>query len=400
VTASRLHFAAVVCAGVLVPAVASASNTTHPRTPVVWEDVACVQLHDRSEDATLHLPYTIAKEDLEVGDDEVADSRRHQFFGFCRPHHPQDFLPTWITQADVDAAVAVPELLQPGTVETDDILELNSQWDDCWFRINADDDRRPISFAMADAGVDWDTTDIPAGVYTLYGYTWEPVFNIWARRPGLLKVYDGDPHAVGPAVAITTGELTPYRDEEVMIEGCFHAIAGSTYTVYWALTPEPDVEPDWMEYLQADVPGQELAFAFTPPEAMWGESAMIRVDVSDPQGRSYTTYQADPMLVINESDPDACNDGAGFIGSPGCSDESSGSGTSATGADTSGSTGTSVSGSGESSAETSAATATTPGATADDGGGGETCACTTDSRPGAIAPLVLLVPLARRRRHA
>lgn len=374
---------------------------THLRTPVVWEDVACLNFHNRSEGTTLHLPYTIAKEDLEIGTDEVADSRRHQFFAFCRPHHPQDFLPTWITQSDVDAAVAVPELLQPGTVQMDDILELNSQWDDCWYRINGDDERRPISFAMADAGIDWDTTDAPAGVYTLYGYTWEPVFNIWALRPGVLKLHDGDPDAIGPAAAITTGELTPYRDEEVMIEGCIDAIPDSTYTVYWALTPEPDVEPDWVEYLQEDVPGPDFAFAFTPPEAMWGESGMIRLDVSDPEGRTYTTYQADPMLVINESDPDACNDGSGFIGSPGCSDESSGSGSSATGAETGGSSGASATGTGETSAETSGAmTATTVGATADDGGGGETCACTTDSRPTALASVLLLLPLARRRRRA
>ncbi len=368
---------------------------THVRTPVVWEDVACVELFDRTGGAVMHLPYTIPKEDLEIGPDEVADSRRHQFFAFCRPHHPQDFLPTWITEADVAAAEAVPELLEPGTVEQDDILELSDRWADCWFRINGDDERRPISFEMADQGVDWDTSAVPAGVYTLYGYTWEPVFNIWSLRPGVLKVHDGDPHAVGPAAAITTGELTPYRDEEVMLEGCFHAPEGSTFTVYWSLTPPPDVEPEWNEYLQDEVAGEAFAFGFTPPEPMWGESGMIRIDVTDPDDRTYTAYQADPMLVINESDPNACNESGGFIGSPGCGDESSGTGVDSTGAPTS--TETSATSDTASGTDDTAST-TAPMQTSDGGGGGDTCTCTTDARPGAIAALFVLLPLVRRRR--
>ena len=240
-TAIPRRFAPIALVGALVPAVASASNMTHPRTPVTWEGTPCLTLHDRSEDPIFHLEYGIPFEDLDVTPDEVPGSRRHQFFAYCRPHHPQDFLPTWITQADVDAAVAA-ELVGEGVVETSDILEFSEHWADCWFRINGDDERRPISNAMAEAGVEWDTSAVPAGVYTLNGYTYEPVFNIWTLRPGVMKIHDGDPHAIGPAAAISTGELTPYRDDEVMIEGCAHALPGSTFTAYWAVTPMPNVE--------------------------------------------------------------------------------------------------------------------------------------------------------------
>jgi len=390
----RRHLAVIAGAITLVPSLALASNMTHPRTPVVWEDVPCLTLHDRSAEPTVHLPYTIPKEDLEVGPDEVADSRRHQFFAFCRPHHPQDFLPSWVTQADVDDALAIPELVT-GEVTADDVLELNPRWSDCFFRINADDERRPISFEMAAEGVTWDLAATPDGVYTLYGYTYEPEFNIWSLRPGVFKLYDGDPHAVGPALAITTGELTPYRDEEVMVEGCAHALPGSTYTVFWALTPEPYVEPDWVEYLDEELPGEEFAFGFTPPEEMWGQSGMMRIDVTDPEGRTYTAYQADPMLVINESDPNACNDGTSFIGSPGCDDDT-------TGADSSGtSNGSSGDASVGTSSDDSDGTGTTvPMQTSGGDEGGGTCACTSDRGPGLGGVVLLgIFGLARRRRR-
>lgn len=361
---------------------------------MVWENTPCLTLHDRS-DGAFHLPYAIPFEDLEITPDEVADSRRHQFFAYCRPHHPQDFLPTWITQADVDDAVAVG-LLMSGTVESDDILENSTRWQDCWFRINADADRRPISFAMANEGVDWDVTSVPSGAYTLYGYNYEPVFNVWYLRPGVLKLHDGDPHAVGPAGAITTGELTPYRDDEVMIEGCAHALPGSTFTSYWALVPLPDVEPDWVvDQADQELPGEDFAFAFTPPEPTWGQSTMLRVDLEDPEGRTYTIYQADNMLVINSDNPDSCDHGGSFIGSP-CG-ESSGSGESTAGtSDATTASGTTT------AAETSTADSAQdgPGGSGDDGST-SSCSCSED-RPGNATPwlLVVLAPLSRRRRRA
>ena len=54
-----------------------------------------VAVVDRTVDAKVVLAYTIPYEDTELTADEVADSRRHQFLGFCRGHSRQEPLPVW-----------------------------------------------------------------------------------------------------------------------------------------------------------------------------------------------------------------------------------------------------------------------------------------------------------------
>ena len=303
---------------------ASAGNGVRPRTPVVWADVPCMTLHDRSQSATFHLPYAIPFEDTDVTVDEVPDSRTHQFFGFCRSRAPQDFLPTWVTQADVDESIAAG-LFDAGAVETDEILELVSAWDGCWYRINADDARLPITQANADAGVEWDTTDLPAGGYTLYGYTHEPVFNAWWQRPGVLKLHDGDPDAAGPVGAFITGEVTPYRDETVTLEGCVDAPPDTTFSVSYATVSAPT---EWTEYESGlSIDGDRFTFDITPPAPLHGESGMLRVDFTDPTGRTYTTFQFENILVIDADKPVDCGDGGGFIATP-CEETDGSDGTS------------------------------------------------------------------------
>lgn len=364
--------------------VASASNMTHPRTPVLWQDVPCMTLHDRSKSATVHLPYAIPFEDTEPGPGEVADSRTHQFFAFCRSHSGQDFLPTWITAADVEAAVGVG-IVRAGTVMPDDIMEQSVQWDECWFRINADDERRPIDFASAAAGVDWDTTDLAPGGYSVEGYTYEPVFNVWVRRPGVIKLHDGDPDAVGPVAAISTGELTPYRDDTVVLEGCVDALPGTTFSVQYALT-SPD-EPEWFEYLsQQPISDDAFAFELTPPAEIWGQSALIRVDFIDPMGREYAAYQPENLLVIDLDNPESCGD-VGAACDPSSTDDA--------GESTSTTTST-----GEGSATTSGE-GTTSGASSMHASDQDGCGCGSVSpTTGSLAALlVLLRRRARGRRR-
>lgn len=314
--ARRCTGLAAFAACALLPATAVATNGTHPRTPVLWDaDAPCVQVHDRSQGATLHLPYAIPLDDVEITPDEVADSRRHQFFAFCRPHDAQAFLPSWITDADVQSAAA-KDLLTVDQIEPTDILEHSTAWADCWHRIVADDDRRPIDAAHANAGVDWDTSGLPIGGYTLYGYTYEPVFNLWWLRPTAVKLHDGDPEAAGPVGVIATGALSIYRDETVRIEGGVDAVAGTTFEVAWALTADTDGEPVWTVIDGThEIQHEYFAFDFTPPEPMWGTTGMLRVVFTDPGGRSSTTYQADLIEVIGADDPSSCN-GGGFIGTP------------------------------------------------------------------------------------
>jgi hypothetical protein len=366
--------------GALAPAVATASNGTHVRTPVLWNDVACATVFDRSADPIFHLPYDIPAEDTDVTTDEVADSRTHQFVAFCRDNSPQDFIPNWVAEADVAAAEA-KMLVEPGQVEAEAVLETNTEWQDCWFRINGDDERRPITFAMAAEGVDWDTSDVPAGVYKIHGYTWEPWPSLWTERPGFVMVVDDpDPAANAPGVAVSTPEQIIYRDQATMIEGCVVAMEGSTLTAAWARVL--DAQPQWTAFVEDEpVLGDGFAVELQAPEALAGESGMVRIVVSDPMGRQTTAYMSDLVIVLAMDNPNSCEDGGGFIGAPACAD--SGTGASASDdADTGGGTEAGSTGAGSTAGDTGAPQD-------DDGGGNSGCGCHSDPRSAAWAWLIL-----------
>jgi len=309
----------------LAPLPAWAGNGTKLRTLVQWPDAPCMTLVDRTQSAVLHLDYAIPNEDTDVTSDEVADSRTHQFFATCRTSLPLDVLPTWITAADVDAAttkglvtVAIPPV---------QILETNEAWAGCWTRIVADDERRPITFAMADAGVDWDTSTLPPGAYTVHGYTYEPAVNLWVQRPGVVKVHDGDPDAAGPAAAITTGELSLYRDGVAQIEGCVDAPAGTTVTAEWTAADRPELE--WVPFVvDAPVEGDAFTLELEAPEGLVERWGAVRATFTAPDGRGYSTMMPAMITVLPQDDPGMC--GAGFIDQP-CAETEDGDGSESSG---------------------------------------------------------------------
>lgn len=375
----------------LVAVPAAASNGTKPRIPVDWTGAPCLTIVDRSVQPVLHLPYAVSQDDTDLTPDEVSDSRTHQFFALCRARDPQSFLPRWITQADIDRAAMVGAA--PETVDPDDVFETSSEWADCWFRITADDDRRPITLAQAAEGVDWDTSAVPAGTYVVEGYTWEPALNIWSGRPGVVKVVDdADPASSAPALAIDNTEEVLNKNEPVTIHGCVSAMEGSTVTAYWGLA---ESEVTWVPFVEGDpVSGESFAVDFMPPEELAGESSMIRVDVTDPMGRTYTSYMRELVIVLGTEGPGSCTDeGGGFIGGAGCggssgTDGSGGSEAGSAGDETAGSDGTTSGGPG--------------GQDGGDTGGGEGCGCRAAAGPAAPAGagllLVGLLGLRRRRR--
>lgn len=295
----------------LFAASASASNGTKPRIPVDWSVGTCMSIVDRS---LLHLEYSITQEDTDLTPDELEDSRTHQFFGFCRAHDNQTFLPRWITQDDIDRARTVDAA--PDNIEPEDILE-TSEWAGCFYRITEDDDRRPITFAAAEAGVDWETADLPAGTYTVEAYTWEPALNLWSVHPGVVKVVDEPAlEASGPALAVSTAEQIINRNESAFVEGCISTMEGSTITAYWALAA-PNLE--WNMFLEDDpVSGDTFAAEFVPPEEAVGNSIAIRVDITDPMGRTYTNYMRENIIVLGTDGPGSCDGGVNFIGGAGC----------------------------------------------------------------------------------
>lgn len=384
------------------PATAWAANGIHPRTPVKWEpEPACMTIVDRSVDAKLTFNYAIPYEDLrpENATDEVEDSRRHQFIAFCRGHSVQQPLPVWLSMADVDAAKGVG-IIDMGGVAAEDILELNPAWKDCFTRITADDARREITFAEVAKPVVWDTTGLAAGAYIVSGYTWEPVFNIWSTRPGVVKVIDDpDPSKSGPALAITNRNEIRYADEVLLLTGCVDAMDGSTITGYWSLTDDSD-NLDWKPF-EADTPvsGESFELPFMAPAEAVGGPVTIKIEITDPMDRKFTAHMltlAD-FLPGSAGDSGECSDSGSFIGMPGC-EASSGDGSGgATSGDSSGEAG------GASSAETTATGTTGPGESEETGtpetGDGGCGGCTLG---GGGVPAVLLAPwllwATRRRR--
>lgn len=290
----------------LWPAGARAVDGLRVRTPVVWSDLPCATVVDRSVDPVLHLPYGIPFEDTEVTADEVADGRRHQFFALCRGHDPTDLLPAWISEADVAAAEAM-DLIDLGTVGGGAILDLNPDWQGCAVRITADDQRRPITFEAAAQGVDWDTSGLAAGAWVVEGFTHDPAYSIWSPRPGVVKVVDDPaPAATGPAAAVLNGEEVVRSGEPVAIEGCISAMEGSTLELHWAEIGETE----WVT-ARVDEPVRAEGFSvdlLLPPE-MAGKAARVRIDAEDPQGRRTTAFMGELVIVLPAApgcDPDGC----------------------------------------------------------------------------------------------
>lgn len=413
----RLRCVAVSLA-LLAPALlsreAAAENGVKPRMPVTWDaQPACLEYVDRSVNPVYSFEYSIKDEDPSPGEellpDEVEDSRRHQFFAFSRQGNVQtDFPYNWVSPADVQAAVD-RGLILPTLVGEDETLDTSPRWVDRFVRITPDDARRLITNKNADTPVQWDTSDAPAGAYMLWGYTWEPAFNRWWQRVGnVVVVHDGDPAALGPAAAITSEEIIVYSDETAQIEGCVHAIPGTTVTGYFSLTPQSgdnsDWQPEWVQFAE-DVPveGDTFAIDIMPGEAYATERLLVYLEFTDPQGRSSEAHMPFLISVLAGMGAGCDTEGGGFIGMPGCGgDDGTDGSDSDPGSDTeNGSSDSDPSSTTAGTASASASAGSTgpssPGGSGDGGSGGS-CAVQTDGAP--TAGLLLLTLLGLRRRRA
>ncbi|MCH9686133.1 MAG: hypothetical protein K0V04_32170 [Deltaproteobacteria bacterium] len=382
--------AAFAAAGLLCPPAALAIDGQRLRTPVLWSDVPCMRVIDRSSEPIANLPYDIPFEDTEVTEDEVADGRRHQFFALCRGHDPDEELPQWISEADVAAAEA-RELVDLGTVVGNQVLDLHPEWATCALRINADAERRPITFDAAAEGVDWDTTTVPAGTYVIEGYTHDPAASLWSPRPGVIKVVDEpDPAASGPAAAVLNGEEVVEITESVTLEGCVSAMAGATLSASWAPVGGGDA---WQPFLQDEpVQGESFALEMLLDPEMAGQSVRVRVVVEDPMNREYTAYMRERVITL----PSPGSDEGGCSSEDDCDTTSAGDGTdTGDGTDPDG-TGTSPTADPDSASDSDASDDGTNTAGATDGDDG--CGC--HSAPGRVPSwwAALLLLAVRRRR--
>jgi MYXO-CTERM domain-containing protein len=290
----------------LVPSGVHAANGLRPRTPAIFSSVPCVQTLARGE--VLHIEYSVPYDDTELTPDELPDSRRQQLFAFSQQRFDFAF-PVWITQADFDRAQANGDVTRE--FGPDDVLESSSPWPaGSWLRITPDDPRLPITAAQAAMGVDWDTTDVAPGTWLVAAYTWEPENNLWSPRFGAVRVEDpDDPDATGPTVFLPREDgLLANRGEPLVVSGCVQAPPGSTITAYWG-TLEGIDEPQWVPFIedQPVEPG-DLSLEFVAP-AEAGDTVKLRVEVTDPAGRTYVAHTPTPLAVIGEAPEETGDEG-------------------------------------------------------------------------------------------
>jgi len=306
---------ATVCAvlGTLAPIhSASAANAAKPRVPVNWTPGACAPVVDQSTDPAVHFAYTVPSEE-DPDDrtfDEVDDSRTHQFFAFAA----QDYapMPTWITHADIMRASLVDPEVQDAEVDPEDVLEDTSRFGPGkWLRITPDDARVPIDDAQAAMGVRWDTAGVPPGTYVIYGFTWEPVANLWQRRPGFVKVIPSAAEAAlaGPSIAIDGGEAILVAGTPYILPGCADVTPGTTVSVQWGESIGT-LEPQWQTIAEQIAVGTgPLSVEFVPPDVDGVTSIRVRLVATDADGRTYTAYAPTVLSVMPDPDPDSDPEG-------------------------------------------------------------------------------------------
>lgn len=288
--------AGLAAAVLAVPSPARAANEAHVRTPVLWPS-ECARVVDRSVDPIAHFDYSIAAEDTDKTADELPDSRTHQFVALCRQHPMTELLPPWITRDDVDRSVDAG-LLEPGEVSYREILDETTVWEACFARITADDDRRPITFAAAEAGFDWDTSAVAAGVWSIAGYTFEPSFNLWRDRPGFVKILDDpdDPDQDLPALALLADEQLVDVGQAIVLDACVDVLTPARIELEWApFAASLDWQP--LASVELDDDGPLLLEPLAPAAAADTE-VLVRARLIDALGREYESHAPTRMTIL------------------------------------------------------------------------------------------------------
>ena len=302
----------------LVPLCAHAANGLRPRTPAQFADVPCIVTVDRSVDPVFHIDYAVPFDDIELTEDELPDSRRHQFFALAQQTF--DFrLPVWINQSDFDRAQQNGDITKEFGDE--DILERSAVWPaGTWVRITPDDPRIPITVEQANMGVDWDTTDVAVGTWFVGAYTWEPENNLWAFRFGAVRIVDPTAPGSGAPAGFLAFEDNPTATvgQAYAVPACVAADSGSTMTASWGIL-EGLTEPAWVDFAAGQSASDgDFSLEFVPPAEAAGQQVKIRLEITDPDGRNYVAFTPTPIQVfggVNDSDGD---DGGGDGGKGGC----------------------------------------------------------------------------------
>ena len=284
----------------LLPAEALAHPPGQARLPPVWTEPQCMNIVDRSVDPVVEIEYSVLEDEPPADENEPPDSGTFQFIAFCRDLDVISELPNWITWADVETA-AEYNLVNPLGVDPElDVLDTHPGWAGCFARVTPDDARIPITAQNAEQPIVWDTSELEAGTYVFEGYTYEPWINAWTSHPGIFKIVDDpDPAASAPAAALQFKEQSTFIGGTVVLDGCVDAMPGSTMTLSWAGYPTttlslnvPTSEELVWQAIEADMPVENGGFAYewTIAEELQGLTVLIKLDVVDPMGRSWTAH--------------------------------------------------------------------------------------------------------------
>jgi hypothetical protein len=275
--------------------VAVAGNEAHVRTPVLWP-AECATIVDRSVDPVAHFDYAIPVEDTLLTADELPDSRTHQFVALCRDRPLTELLPAWITRDDAERSHAAG-LIDDPVVSSAAILDESAAWSGCFARVTADDERRPITFEQAALGVDWDTSAVPIGVWSLAGYTFEPAYNLWRQRPGFVKVVDDrhDPEQDLPAIALLGGDQPVDPGAAIQVEACVDLLGPGTIAFEWAeFRPQLEWHPLTSVTVEVDGP---VALDLLAPSAAAEQTLLIRARLTDARERERLAYLPGQIAV-------------------------------------------------------------------------------------------------------
>ncbi len=293
--ATRWH--ALVPYGVLGCMLAAFAGPAHaadgdlPRTPMIHLGEQCLTVIDRSKDPVVHLDYTIPVTDVCLTNDEPSNSRTHQLIAFCRGTPPGPALPPWLTRAEAEL-LSDPAKPVPAKA----VLDEHPDFAGCWHPVLAASERREITCAAARPGIDWDTTGLPAGVYLVRGYTFQPPDSTWSARHGLFKVVDdADPSASAPAVSIANRDTYLWLQQAVRLRLCVDAMPGATVELAFAERAET---PTW-QTIVSDLPVATgtVDYEFTPPETFSKTTLVIRATITDPLSRQTTAYMQGEIVV-------------------------------------------------------------------------------------------------------
>jgi len=287
---------------------ASAANTNKTRVaPAFWGD-ACIVTVDRSVDPVARLGIAIPYEDASLTEDELPDSRRLQFFALCEDHPVQSELPNWVTMDDAQRSLDA-EIID-ALPDAQEVLASADAWQktghdggagSCIVPINGADGRMPITCDDTADGIVWDTTGVPAGAYVIRSYTFEPDKNLWARRPGLVRVVDGDEDP-GPAVTIGAPrrKATTYEEPGFIVTGCVAGLPGTTLEIQFAEAAAVADGDDSAWQTAATPVAEDGTFEalFVPPEALVYKAVYLRAIATDPEGRTWIAHSDHEIVIL------------------------------------------------------------------------------------------------------